>query len=1063
MPQAARLAAFAADPGPAVLIATPERVRLYQDLAVLGQQVSLNPGVAEWPERHAHVVLDVECALADFPADPDAYRLELRVGDEYPREELLDRLYDLGYEREENLEPRALAKVDAYVSVRGDTVEVTINAAAGKKVLRAEFFGDELESLRLDDEKVRHYGLGPLGDFIQPSPWSSSRLEQLPGRVYLDAPEFFEGHLEFKRNERLWAELREREVVSFGRSPLEFEPHPPLIEALPYYRARLRAFGDDARGWAADGYRIVALLKHERTAAYLQSHVLGDLTAVWEWRAEAAPGQVTFVKAAGEGGFIDRAAKVVVVTEDLLYGFQGGSALRSKRLKGPPVSDTMALSVGDYLIHPEHGIGQFQGLEARPVLGVTRDYLVLKYANDARIFLPVEQLPSLRRHPGTTDDPPRLSTLGTNEWTRAREKARANAEELAKKLLVQYAARQATPGAAYPPLPDDWEDLIKKNFPFELTPDQDAAIRAVMHDLERPHPMDRLVSGDVGFGKTEVAVRAAHRIVGHGRQVALLVPTTLLADQHLETFRKRFTDLPVRVAGLSRFTTGKEADAVYKGLRNGTIDIVIGTHRLLSQDLEFKNLGLLIIDEEHRFGVMQKEKLKALKSVGSLSPDALEKLVANKPKRGRRRKDDDEPPQPEVAASLAEVAGKVIGEKPKPKVEVPVIPENAIDVLSLSATPIPRTLYMSMVGLRDISHIATPPAGRKPIRTVLSPFDPATVRDAVMSEMERGGKAFFIHDRVASIAQRARYLGSLLPEARIAVAHGQMRDDDIEEIMLGFEEGAYDLLVSTTIVESGLDIPEANTILIERSDRLGLAQLYQLRGRVGRRATEAYAFLFYPPRLSEGAERRLWAIADLADLGSGHLLAEKDMEIRGVGNILGPEQHGHIQMVSLEVYTELLAEAIARLKGDGRVERPRMVIDLAVDARLDHKYLPDETERITYYGRLSEAAGLADITRVERELKARHGPLPREVQNFIDLARLRVVAASKGVLSIAEAMTHIQVTFANPHLDYDAKALRSNPHRPEVTKYPPGFRLEKRGMKPDEYARAVLNLLYSFA
>jgi transcription-repair coupling factor (superfamily II helicase) len=576
------------------------------------------------------------------------------------------------------------------------------------------------------------------------------------------------------------------------------------------------------------------------------------------------------------------------------------------------------------------------------------------------------------------------------------------------------------------------------------------------------------VSGDVGFGKTEVAVRAAYRVVAHGRQVAVLVPTTLLADQHLETFRQRFEGTPVVVAGLSRFTSAKEADAVFRGLKRGTIDVVVGTHRVLSQELEFKNLGLLVIDEEHRFGVMQKEKLKALKSVGNLSDEALERLTAlEKPKRRRRKGEAPEDAAPAapapIAASLDDVAGNVIGEKPKPKVEVPLVPENAIDVLSLSATPIPRTLYMSMVGLRDISHIATPPAGRKPIRTVLTPFDPASIREALIVEMERHGKAFFIHDRVATIAQRARYLQSLVPEARVAVAHGQMHDDDIEEIMLGFEEGAYDLLVATTIVESGLDIPEANTILIERADRLGLAQLYQLRGRVGRRAQAAYAYLFYPPRLTEAAERRLWAIADLADLGSGHLLAEKDMEIRGVGNILGPEQHGHIQMVSLEVYTELLAEAIARLKGEAKAEPRRLAIDLGVNARLTPDYLPEEAERIEYYGRLSEAATLSEITRVEKELKSRHGPPPREVQSFLDLARLRVVAANKNVVAVAESMTGIQVTFAHGDLDYDARALRSQPYRVEVTKYPPGFKLEKRGLKPDEYPRVVLDLLYHFA
>jgi transcription-repair coupling factor (superfamily II helicase) len=780
------------------------------------------------------------------------------------------------------------------------------------------------------------------------------------------------------------------------------------------------------------------------------------------------------------------------------------------------------------------------GLEAREVLGVVRDYLHLRYSNDARIYLPVEQLPLLRRHPGNSDDPPRLSTLGTNEWSKAREKARQNAEELAQKLLIQYAARQATPGLSYPALPTSWDVAFEANFPFQFTRDQGRAIKDVLKDLEKASPMDRLVSGDVGFGKTEVAVRAAYRVVAHGKQVALLVPTTLLADQHLETLRKRFENTPVVVAGLSRFTTPKEAESVIKGLGRGVVDIVVGTHRLLSQELKFKNLGLLMIDEEHRFGVMQKEKLKALKSVGSLAdstltPEMIEALQgkrkrnsmldasepeageATKRGRGRPRKNAapaaeipaetpantttsttintknafpaasamaaalGKPPTPAtkatpaprmlaasqtiaraqgVASSLAEVAGNVIGERPKTELK---FAEHAVDVLSLSATPIPRTLYMSMVGLRDISHIATPPLGRKPIQTVLTPFDPSVVRDAILAEIERGGKVFFIHDRVASIQRRAQYLQTLVPEARIAVAHGQMRDDDIEEIMMGFENGAFDVLVATTIVESGLDIPEANTILIERADRLGLAQLYQLRGRVGRRETEAFAYLFYPPRPSATAERRLWAIADLSDLGSGHMLAEKDMEIRGIGNILGAEQHGHIQMVSLEVYTELLAEAISKLKGETKVAAPRLAIDLKVDARLTPSYLPEEVERIEYYGRLSESVNLAEISRVERELKSRHGPLTREVQNFLDLARLRVVAQSKNVLMVSETMTAIQVTFGQTTLDYDARALKQTGLKVDVTKYPLGFKIDKRGLKADEYARTVLDVLYAFA
>ena len=496
------------------------------------------------------------------------------------------------------------------------------------------------------------------------------------------------------------------------------------------------------------------------------------------------------------------------------------------------------------------------------------------------------------------------------------------------------------------------------------------------------------------------------------------MPTTLLAEQHTSTFVERFKGLPVRVEGLSRFTSPQQSRQILADLKAGKVDILIGTHRLLSGDVQFRDLGLIIVDEEHRFGVGQKEKLRALRGLPEVPKDG--------------------------------------------KLDIPE-DARAVDTLALSATPIPRTLYMSMVGLRDMSSIQTPPKGRKPIQTVLAPFDPITVRDAILSEIERGGKVFYIHDRIASIGARSLYLRNLVPEARIGVAHGRMNEEELEEIMLGFEQGAFDVLLATTIVETGLDIPEANTILIERSDRLGLAQLYQLRGRVGRRAQTAYAYLFYPPRMTENAQRRLWAIADLQDLGSGHLLAEKDMEIRGVGNILGEEQHGHVQAVSIDVYTELLAEAVAKLKGE-KIEAPATIsIDLPIDARLSPEYFEnDEEARIATYGRLSDSRTLQAISRVERDLRKKYGPPTPEVQNFIDLAKLRLTAAARRVLSIGETMTQIQITFAYKTLDYDAPGLRAFPYKTEVVTFPPSVKLDKRGLKPNDYARTLIDLLGYF-
>jgi transcription-repair coupling factor (superfamily II helicase) len=752
--------------------------------------------------------------------------------------------------------------------------------------------------------------------------------------------------------------------------------------------------------WLKAGLSVSILLKFERSGRYLEEKVLGGQESRWVNQVERHPGVVGMVLAPGsqQGGYKDVVAGEVLITEELIYGFQGGRRL--KRLSGKQIHDAAQLSIGDFLIHPDHGVGCFLGLEPRRVVGVVRDYLNLQYAGEGHLYLPVEYLPLLRRHPGTTDNPPRLSTLGTNEWARAKERARVSAQLLASELIKTYAKRQVTDGVSYPAIPD-WDPLIEGGFPFTLTPDQLSAVKATLADMERTVPMDRLVSGDVGFGKTEVAIRAAHRVLGHGKQVVMLVPTTVLARQHYETIRDRFKPLPVRVAMLSRFTSGKEARETGKGLKDGSVDVAIGTHRLLASDVTFRDLGLLIIDEEHRFGVGQKERLRSLR--------------AN------------------------------------------------LDVLSLSATPIPRTLYMSLVGLRDVSQILTPPEGRQPIQTVLQPYDALTVREAVLFEIERGGKVFYIHDRIGSIGLRARTLSQLIPEARIGVAHGQMDTNALEEVMLAFGDGAYDVLLSTTIVESGLDISGANTLVIERADRLGLAQLYQLRGRVGRRETEAWAYLLYPGRLTEQAQRRLYAIAELDDLGSGHLLAERDMEIRGVGNLLGPEQHGHVNSVSIVVYSELLAEEVAKLKGEKKPEQPPPVgLHVELDARLPATYISDDNDRIASYGRLAETDSLAEVNRISNDLRKRYGPFPPEVRAFIDLVKLRLLASGKGVVNIQEHTTDIQISFSSDQKDinYDARKLRELPYSVEPTRYPPGFSLKKRGLVLEKVPQALIEILY---
>jgi len=990
-PSVARLALFARSEGPALLITTEERLPLFADAHLFGAPAALNPGIPDWAACGDKVVLTLERALSAFPSDPGVLAMELTLGGRYPRDALLERLLRFGFERD---------GMPGFV-VRGDSIVLYPNAEDAAEALHLSFFGDELDAIRRNGVEVDAVTLTPRSVAeMERDAWTSSMLEQLPGTVFLDGPELYAGALDDDTAlERLWALLAERRVVSFGRDPLELEASQVAMQPLGYYRGKLRDVSADVETWIRDGYSVHVLLKFERTGRYLREKVIDHLDAAWHGRVGARPGEVSLVLGPGaQGGYRDPERKEVVLSEELLYGYQGGRRLR--KLPGKRVHDAAQLTVGDYLIHPDHGIGRFLGLEARQVVGVTRDYLLLQYGGEGKLYLPVEQLPLLRRHPGTTDDPPRLSTLGTNEWARARERARVSAVELAAELIKTYAARQVSEGTAYPPMPD-WDELIRANCPFTLTPDQATAVEETLADMEREVPMDRLISGDVGFGKTEIAIRAAHRAVGNGAQAAMLVPTTVLAKQHYDTFRERFEGLPVRVEMLSRYTSDKDARAIFSGLHEGSVDIVIGTHRLLNESLRYKRLGLLVIDEEHRFGVGQKEKLKGMK--------------AN------------------------------------------------LDVLSLSATPIPRTLYMSLVGLRDVSQIMTPPEGRKPIQTVLQPYDPLTVREAVLFELERGGKVFYIFDRVGAISLRARTLSQLVPEARVGVAHGQMESGDLEDIMLGFEEGAYDVLLSTTIVESGLDISGANTLVIERADRLGLAQLYQLRGRVGRRETEAWAYLLYPGKLTDQAQRRLYAIAELNDLGSGHLLAEKDMEIRGVGNLLGPEQHGNIAAVSIEVYTELLAEEIAKLKGvSAREEVPPVSVDLNLDARLSPAYIGNDDVRINYYGRFSETGSLAEVSRIAKEMREAYGPFPDEVKAFVELVRLRLLAGSKGVVTIKEHMTDVQLSFAEglDELDFDRRKLKQLPFNVEATRYPPGFSIKKRGLKAQALPGAIQDLLY---
>jgi len=574
------------------------------------------------------------------------------------------------------------------------------------------------------------------------------------------------------------------------------------------------------------------------------------------------------------------------------------------------------------------------------VSGATREYVVLEYAASKRgqppdrLYVPTDQLDQVTRYVG--GEAPTLSRLGGSDWQRTKARARRAVREIAQELIRLYAARQATSGHAFGP-DTPWQRELEDAFPFVETPDQLASIDEVKADMERSVPMDRVICGDVGYGKTEIAVRSAFKAVQDGKQVAVLVPTTLLVQQHLRTFSERYAPFPVKVAALSRFQGDAEVKATLEGLADGTVDVVIGTHRMLTPQVRFKDLGLLIVDEEQRFGVEHKEHIKALRT--------------------------------------------------------------SVDVLTMSATPIPRTLEMSLTGIREMSTIQTPPEERHPILTYVGPYDPRQVSAAIRRELIRDGQVFFIHNRVESIERTATRLRDLVPEARIAVAHGQMNEHELERIVLDFWERRIDVLVATTIVENGIDIPNANTLIIDRADALGLAQLHQLRGRVGRGRERGYAYLLYPPDrpLTETAHERLSTIAQHADLGSGMQIALKDLEIRGAGNLLGGEQSGHIAEVGFDLYVRLVGEALAAVRGDAEAQSLDVKIELPLDAHIPHDYIPEERLRLEAYRSLAAATTDQEVRSVAEELTDRYGAPPAPVELLLEVARLRGRARAAGM------------------------------------------------------------------
>jgi transcription-repair coupling factor (superfamily II helicase) len=930
----------------------------------------------------AAVLVTSAVALAEKVPDPDLrpHGFEIEKGGLLDLDEVADRLVACGYERVDQVEERG------QFAIRGDILDVY--PATEERAVRCELFDIEVERLtwfstftQRSLEEAERVEVAPAAELapehrelaeIAAASEESERpdvadvlpvdrfrelLELVPpdALVAVAAEEELapalrdywedvsvsfhdeDAHHLYVKPDKLDAALAERAALKLS-SISQDQPHEFRAQSADSAARSLRDAEPELEKLVRSGYRTVVAWARRGEAERARLNLARVQAGFLDGRAAPSEAGVVFAHASLRDGFVAPSLKLAVLPEHRL--------LRRRRAERPsgPTPGTIAsfteLRAGGAVVHEDHGIARFAGFETKTVAGVTRDYLELEFKDGDRVFVPSDQLHKISRYVGADAGDPPLSKLGGKQWEQMKMRARRAAQALAGELLNLYAERRRRAGHAFSP-DGDWQLEFEQRFPYRETPDQSETIEAVRADMEEARPMDRLICGDVGYGKTEVALRAAFKAAVDGKQVMFLVPTTVLAQQHYGTFTERMRDYPVRIEMASRFRSPKEVREALADFTAGTVDILIGTHRLLSRDVRPKDLGLLIVDEEQRFGVKQKELLRQLRL--------------------------------------------------------------RVDVLSLSATPIPRTLQMSLAGLRDISVIETPPEGRRPVKTYVGDYDEELVRGAIARELARGGQAFFLHNRVETIDETAERVRALAPEARVAVAHGQMAEGRLETVMLDFLRGEADVLVCTTIVESGLDIPSANTLIVERADELGLAQMYQIRGRVGRSRERAYAYLLYPSAaaLSEEASKRLSTLSDYTELGSGFRIAMRDLEIRGAGNLLGDEQSGHVAAVGFELYVSMLDEAVRLLSGDSADEAAEPVrMDLPVDAYVPGDYVPYEAAKIEVHRRVAGAREVAQLIMLREELADRFGPIPEPLDNLIRLQDARIKLGRAGARTV---------------------------------------------------------------
>jgi transcription-repair coupling factor (superfamily II helicase) len=908
------------------------------------------------------VVVASAVALAEKVPDP-ALRpetLALHVGESVDLDDVTVLLADAGYDRVDQVEERG------QFAVRGGILDVY--PATEEQAIRVDLFGDEIESMRRfsvftqrslgDAERVELAPAAELSaehrDEVDPDRFLApldlvpddalvaiASAEEIPGALH-DHWEDVTAAIHEEDARRLYVDvaepLQERATLSLGADA--GQEHSFRAQRAEFPSRTLAESEGELEKLIRSGYRTVVAFEGrgeaERTRfnlARLDVPFLGD-------QLPEDPG-VSFAEARLREGFLAPELRLAVIPQRrLIHRRRAAAAPVSARAR---LAAAIELRVGDYVVHEDHGIARFSGFDTKTLAGVTRDYLELEYRGGDRVFAPTDQLARISRYVGADGDEPALSPLGGKRWQNMKSRARRAASAMAGELINLYAERQVRKGHAFSP-DGEMQLEFESAFPYRETADQMDAIEAVKADMESDRPMDRLICGDVGYGKTEIALRASHKAAADGKQVMMLVPTTILAQQHFGTFRERFADTPFNVEMVSRLRKPAEVKEALERYREGRVDILIGTHRLLSRDVRGKDLGLLIVDEEQRFGVKQKELLRQLKL--------------------------------------------------------------KVDVLSLSATPIPRTLQMSLAGLRDISVIETPPEGRRPVRTHVGPYDEDLVRQAIEREKARSGQVFFLHNRIDTLHETAERLRGLCPDVRFAEAHGQMDELQLEATMLAFVRGEHDVLVATTIIESGLDIPNANTLLVERADQLGLAQAYQIRGRVGRSRERAFAYLLYPSAeaLNPDAAARLATLSDNTELGSGFRVAMRDLEIRGAGNLLGDEQSGHVAAVGFELYCQMLEDAAEELRA-GAEELPAeprepVRIDVDVDAYVPAEYIRFEAAKIDVHRRIAAAREPGELRALREELEDRFGPIPESVGNLLDLQRTRIAFGDAGVRDV---------------------------------------------------------------